>query len=74
MFSAQLKTLNWESSIHFQPSTLIVTGSVNGMTMRARTTLRPRKGWMSRKASIVPSMPFMIPAPMVKTSVLRRAT
>ena len=66
-------TLNCESNIHFHPSTLTAMGSVNGMTRSARTTFRPLNGCRSKKASVVPSTPLRIPAPMVKTSVLRTA-
>ena len=66
-------TLNWESNIHFQPSTLTAMGSVNGITTSARTTRRPLNGWIKRNASAVPSSPFMMPAPSVKTTVLRTA-
>ena len=67
-------TLNWESNIHFQPSTLMAIGMVKGTTNKARTTRRPANCWVSRNASVVPSRPFRIPAPTVKTSVLRSAT
>src|SRR5207247_1590642 len=71
--SAQLRTLNCESNIHFQPRTLIAIGMVNGMTTRPRTTRRPLNGCTSRNASVVPRNPFITAAPTVKTSVLRTA-
>ena len=37
-------TLNWESYIHFHPSTLMLIGSVNGITTRPRMNFFPQKG------------------------------
>jgi len=41
--NTQLMTLNWESYIHFQDSTLMAMGSVNGMTTRPRISFLPLK-------------------------------
>jgi len=67
-------TLNWESSIHFQPSALTAMGMVKGMTRSARTTFRPRNRCMSRNARVVPRTLLAMPAPSVKTRELRSAT
>jgi len=42
-------TLNCESNIHFHPSTLTAIGRVKGMTMSARTILRPLNGLQEKK-------------------------
>jgi len=69
----QLMTLNCESYIHFQPSTLMLIGSVNGITTRPRMNFRPQKGWRSRNASVVPRKPLKIAATTVNIMLLRRA-
>jgi len=69
----QLMTLNWESYIHFQESTLMLIGSVKGITTRPRTNFLPQKGWSRRNARVVPRRPLKIAATTVKTMLLRRA-
>ena len=71
--STQLNTLNWESYIHFQPSTLMATGRVNGITTSARTIFLPRKFWSRRNARLVPRMLLRMAATTKKTTLFRRA-
>ena len=71
--STQLITLNCESYIHFQASTLIVMGSVNGMTTSARTSFLPRKFWSRRNARLVPSRLLKMAATTRNTTLFRSA-
>src|SRR5881409_3807137 len=71
--SAQLMTLNCESYIHFQESTLIPMGSVNGMTTRPRMSFFPRNCWSRRKASDVPNRLLKIAATTRNTTLFWKA-
>ena len=71
--STQLNTLNWESYIHFQPSTLMAMGRVKGITTSARTIFFPRKFWSRRNARLVPRMLLRMAAATKKTTLLRSA-
>ena len=64
-------TLNWESYIHFQDSTLMLIGSVNGITTSPRTNFLPQKGWSRRNARVVPSRPLKTAATSVNTMLFR---
>ena len=70
--NTQLMTLNWESYIHFQDSTLMAMGSVNGMTTRPRISFLPLKSWSSRNASEVPSRLLRTAATTRNTTLFRR--
>ena len=73
--SAQLITLNCESNIHFQPSTLMAIGSVNGMTMRPRTSLRALERLHEQEGQRGAEQALQDRRRRsVKTSVLRSAT
>ena len=65
-------TLNCESYIHFQESTLIAMGSVNGMTTSARMSFLPLKFWSSKNASDVPSALLRIAATTRNITLFRR--
>ncbi len=66
-------TLNCESYIHFQESTLIPMGSVNGMTTRPRMSFFPRNCWSRRKASDVPNRLLKIAATTRNTTLFWKA-
>ena len=72
--STQLMTLNCESYIHFQDSTLIAIGSVKGMTTRPRMIFLPLKFCSSRNASDVPSRLLSTAATTRKMTLLRKAS
>ena len=69
----QLITLNCESYIHFQDSTLTEMGSVNGMTTSPRTSFFPLKFWSRRKARLVPRRLLKMAATTRNTTLLRSA-
>ena len=69
----QLITLNCESYIHFQDSTLTEMGSVNGMTTSPRTSFFPLKFWSRRKARLVPRRLLKTAATTRNTTLLRSA-
>ena len=66
-------TLNWESYIHFQDSTLMLIGSVNGITTSPRTSFFPRNGCSRRNARLVPRRPLKTAETIVNTMLFRSA-